>query len=35
MDKLKQKWQSLAKKNKIRLSVVAVIMVIVLISIIK
>ena len=35
MDKLKQKWQSLTKKNKIRLSVATVIMVIVLISIIK
>jgi flagellar biosynthesis/type III secretory pathway M-ring protein FliF/YscJ len=35
MDKLKQKWQSLTKKNKIRLSVVTVIIVIVLISIIK
>ena len=35
MDKLKQKWQSLTKKNKIRLSVAVVIMIIVLISIIK
>jgi flagellar biosynthesis/type III secretory pathway M-ring protein FliF/YscJ len=33
MDKLKQKWQSLTKKNKIRVSVAAVIIVIVLISI--
>jgi flagellar biosynthesis/type III secretory pathway M-ring protein FliF/YscJ len=33
MDKLKQKWQSLTKKNKIRLSVAVVIMIIVLISI--
>jgi flagellar biosynthesis/type III secretory pathway M-ring protein FliF/YscJ len=33
MDKLKQKWQSLTKKNKIRLSVGVVIIVIVLISI--
>jgi flagellar biosynthesis/type III secretory pathway M-ring protein FliF/YscJ len=33
MDKLKQKWQSLTKKNKIRFSVAVVIIVIVLISI--
>ena len=33
MDKLKQKWQSLTKKNKIILSVAVVIIVIVLISI--
>jgi len=33
MDKLKQKWQSLTNKNKIRVSVAAVIMIIVLISI--
>ena len=33
MDKLEQKWQSLTKKNKIRLSVAVVIMIIVLTSI--